>query len=240
MSTGLVVQFQALYNDLDEYMRARLGCPPGVPHTQLLEQMATRDAFFREKLTRLEAFARLRNALVHNPDVGRFDPIAEPHPGVVTEYESAIRYVRDPPRALSLAVPRSKLFTVSWKMPVAEVLRTMRLNAFSLAPVVEDERLEAVFLDCTLMRAFLESEGFARGVPRVMRDLQPFIDHHGDQLGSIEYLPPTATVRDAEDRFATAFAATTALRAILLTTDGSPSGNLLGLITGYDLLGVPR
>ncbi len=235
MSTG-VETFEALYNELDDYMRKRLGRRPGTPHTALVEELAKRDGYFRERADRLTTFARLRNALIHNVDADRYEPIAEPHPGVV-KYEAIVRYLKNPPLALKLAVPHVKLFTAVWASSITEVLATMRTNAYGLTPIVSGDQLEAVFLDCTLINAFVESNGFEHGTPKVMRDLRAFIDKRGDRLGCVEYLAPNATVRDAEDRFSAAFVRGAALRALFVTSDATPDGEIAGLITGYDLLG---
>lgn len=228
--------FQDLHNQLDARLRAELDRSENASHHELLEEMANRDPFFGRHRDQLQAYRALRNALVHDP-TRSLGPIAEPHERVLETYRKALAYVAEPPTAFHIAVPRAKFFSASWDDLLEDVVRAMETKAYSLAPVFEGDRMEGVFLDCTLTIA-LGAGAFAHGVPKRLGDLRQHIDLEGTMLGAIEFLPLYAPLREVGACFARAFQERRALRAIFLTTDGTPSGSVRGLITAYDLIAV--
>jgi hypothetical protein len=93
-------QFLELYNRLDALLRARTGAPAGVSHAHLIEQLALQDPVVRNNASRLHAHRALRNSIVHSPQGGEEEAIAEPRQGVVEDYERLESYVLHPPTAL--------------------------------------------------------------------------------------------------------------------------------------------
>jgi len=131
VARSLADRFLWAYNNLDEYMRKKLGEKAGVGHTALIMRMAETEQEFSLKQSDLQTFARLRNALIHNPYNDKVDPIAEPHEIVVQEYEAMVQRLLHPPCCLAIAVPRPAIYTTDWEQNVVEVVEVMNKKVYT-------------------------------------------------------------------------------------------------------------
>jgi uncharacterized protein YutE (UPF0331/DUF86 family) len=94
------IEFLEIYNDIDKYMRKLLNLDDYVGHTELVQKMASRNKIFSKYKDDLIQFAKLRNAIVHNPDKKYAEPIAEPHDFILNKYRNIRNKVKNPPLAL--------------------------------------------------------------------------------------------------------------------------------------------
>ena len=76
-------EFITIYNELDEFMRKELNQDYWVSHSDLIRQLAKKNKVVKIYMDELLSFARLRNAIVHNPDKRHAHPIADPHDYIV-------------------------------------------------------------------------------------------------------------------------------------------------------------
>ena len=75
--------FITIYNELDDFMRKELNQDHKASHSDLIRKMARKNKVFNIYMDELLSFARLRNAIIHNPYNRYAQPIADPHDYVV-------------------------------------------------------------------------------------------------------------------------------------------------------------
>jgi CBS domain-containing protein len=227
-------RFLATYNKLDDYMRARLKRKLGAGHVALIEDLAKIEPLVQHFQRRLEAFAKLRNSIVHDslPDA---DPIAEPHERIVEEYETILKLLLHPPEALKVAVNIDEIFTTDWEQCVVDVVATMNANVYTHVPILRDGAVVGVFSENTIC-SYLAGRRRAVIDPNTrigeFRDYVPLAKHASEVF---EFLPQGATVADVLLQFQHSIRDKKRLATIFITADGQPTGRLLGLVTAWDL-----
>lgn len=228
-------RFLEAYNRLDDLMRKRMNARPGVNYSQLLQEMVKRGDVLQSALYELEAFARLRNAIVHNPLASDSRPIAEPHPDVVRKYENLVLSVLKPPPAMTVAVPADRTFTADWSDGVLRVVEMMRKNVYTHVPILQNERIVGVFSESTLFAALAANRRIAIDDATTLHELRAFVPSSGDASEVFEFLSATASIAEVALRFQTNFKERRRLGALFLTESGDQSGRLSGLITAWDV-----
>jgi CBS domain-containing protein len=231
-------RFLAAYNQLDDYMRRELREGPGVGHQNLIVKMAAQESDFSRGQSDLQTFARLRNALVHNPYSPGVDPIAEPHESVVEEYEKIVQRLLHPPSCLTIAVPASAVYATNWDQHVLEVVRVMNSKVYTHVPVLEDGRVVGVFSENTVF-SYLADHGQARisSETRIseFREFMPVRKHASEVFG---FLSETSTIVDLARLFQETFKLRQRLAVVFITDNGQETGRLLGLVTAWDMAGA--
>lgn len=145
------IEFLEIYNDIDKYMRKLLNLDDYVGHTELVQKMASRNKIFSKYKDDLIQFAKLRNAIVHNPDKKYAEPIAEPHDFILNKYRNIRNKVKNPPLALeTIAIKSENIYTTNMKDIALHVMKEMNKKTFTHVPVIENNRLIGVFSENTV------------------------------------------------------------------------------------------
>ena len=90
-------------------MRKELNQDHKASHSDLIRKMARKNKVFNIYMDELLSFARLRNAIIHNPYNRYAQPIADPHDYVVEKYKKILDYVLRPARALDTIAVKVKI-----------------------------------------------------------------------------------------------------------------------------------
>ena len=144
-------EFITIYNEIDEYMRRELNQDKWISHSELIRRMARTNKVFKAYMDDLLSYARLRNAIVHNPEKRNAHPIADPHDYVIEKYKKIRDSVLSPAIALdTIAVRSENIYTASLDDKVLDVMLTMNKYAYTYVPIIEDERLIGVFSENTV------------------------------------------------------------------------------------------
>jgi CBS domain-containing protein len=215
-------------------MRARLKSKPGSSHAALIEELASKDPLVQQFRRKLAAAAKLRNSIVHD-SLPEADPIAEPHENVVKEYEEILRLLLHPPEALETAVGASVIFTTDWQQRVVDVIATMNANVYTHVPILRNGAVIGVFSENTVFSYLAEHQCVVIDPnTRIdeFRDYVPITKHVSEVF---EFLPKCASVIDVLLKFQDSIGDKKRLAAVFITDDGQPTGQLLGLVTAWDL-----
>jgi len=228
--------FLTIYNELDKYMRVKLGQDLWVSHTSLLRDMAERNNLFNRYPDLLCDMARLRNAIVHNPNKRTIEPIAEPHPEIVKIYEGIKDSVLNPPLALGqLAVPAEKIFTTTMASIAKTVMQVMNKHAYTHVPVIEDGNLLGVFSENTIFSYLVKNQVFVLDEGVKIGEFAEFIPMEKHRSEYFEFVPRDATVVDVEELFIKEIKNKKRLSVVFVTDTGDQGGQILGFITPWDL-----
>lgn len=231
-------KFLQIYNELDSFMRRELKLGDEADHAFMISEMARQGhRVFETFLFELRAFARLRNAIVHNPYQKIASPIAEPHPDIVKKYEKIVRLLVHQPKALSMAIPAHKIYTATLDTPVQEVMGIMLSRSYTHVPIIQDGKVVGVFSENTLF-CYLASHKDALIMNDIkMQDFADFISFESHKNEYYEFINRETNIFEVEEIFAQGLKKLKRIAVVYVTENGNPSERLLGMITVWDLAG---
>lgn len=232
-------KFLSIYNELDDFMRQDLNAEHYVSHSDLIRKMIKKgnnvfDYYYHD----LKSFARLRNAIVHNPDKRTADPIAEPHDESVKQYQELLNKAVRPELALEkLAILKDKLYTISLDTNVLKAMRIMDKYVFSHLPILEKDKIIGIFSDSTLFDYILRGPNTTIDEKVIIRDLGKTINIHNHVSEAFIFVKKDATVIEIEDIFRKGFEDNKRIAVVFITEDGTEAGELLGIISAWEVAG---
>jgi|SRR5579863_1639385 len=232
---ALSTRFLEAYNRIDDFMRRTLNERPGFNHSQLLAEMVKRDALFRISRYDLDLFARLRNAIVHNPLGSDSKPIAEPHPDVVQKYEHLVSSLLDPPLASTVAIPLEEIFSAKWSDQVLRIVEMMQENIYTHVPILENGIIVGVFSESTFLSVLAGRRRISIDDATTLSDLRGFVPLSGGLSEVFEFISVNTSIAEVALRFQLNFSVRKRLGVLFLTGKGDPTEQLCGLITAWDV-----
>ncbi|MCU0653377.1 MAG: hypothetical protein MUD10_03915, partial [Candidatus Pacebacteria bacterium] len=132
-------EFIAIFNELDARLRKASGMGETVSHMFIIDRLSERDQVINRHKEELKLFARLRNAIVHNPFGSKVQVIAEPHPEVVEKYRELKDMILNPPLALSVAIKPARIYSTTMEASAREVMQVMADRMFTYVPVLDKD-----------------------------------------------------------------------------------------------------
>ncbi len=231
-------EFITIYNELDDFMREELDQDHWTSHSDLIRQMAKKNKVFNIYMDELLSFARLRNAIVHNPYNRYAQPIADPHDYVVEKYKKILDYVLRPARALdTIAIKGKDIYTARLDDRALAIMVAMNKYAYTHVPIIEDGRFVGVFSENTVFSYIVNSVNGLLEKEAKIRDFSEFIPIDKHESESFEFVSRETTVIDIEEMFAKELRQEKRLAVVFITDNGDPNEKLLGLVTAWDVAG---
>lgn len=230
-------EFITIYNELDEFMRKELNQDYWVSHSELIRRMAKTNKIFDIYKDELLSFARLRNAIVHNPDKREAHPIAEPHDYIVMKYGKIRDNVLRPTRALDIAVRSKNIYTASFDDKALDVMAAMKEYGYSHIPVVEDGRLLGIFSENTIFSYIVNTGNLSLEKDVKVRQFSEFIPIDKHQSETFAFVSRDALALEVEEMFAKKLRKGKRLAVVFITETGDPREKVLGLVTVWDIAG---
>ncbi len=217
------------FNELEQFLRESTNSRRNVPFGETVSRAARDQSAVRHFSRDLKEWADLRNAVVHEHPRGRI--IAEVTPDALTEFESIVDRITAPP-AVYPAYKRD--------------IRVFEMNE-SLIDAIQDlwnERHSQIIVRHEGRLKLLSFAGITRWMASHLQGTTVDLDGAtiGDAMayeedGGIAFLPRTATLYDARERFQMfPEREKQRLRAIVITENGKTTESPLGLLTASDLL----
>lgn len=231
-------EFILIYNELDAFMRQRLQLGDQTEHTFLISEMARRgNRIFETYNYELRLFARLRNAIIHNPYQKDAHPIAEPHKETVKKYNDLKNFVMNPPKALSIAIPGPNIFTATLETNVQYIIQTMINKSYTHIPVISDEKMIGVFSENTLFSYLAKTKDCIITNDFTVREFEDFIPLEKHMNEYFVFVPRATLLDEIEGIFQKGLKDLKRIAVIYITEHGKPEEKLLGMITAWDLAG---
>jgi CBS domain-containing protein len=230
--------FIMMYNEIDSFMRKEMGLDDRFPHSNLIRDMACKNRVFSRYKEELLSFARLRNAIVHNPNIRNADPIADPHDYVIKQYRKILDSVLSPPKAIdSLAIKGKDVYTAGLDDRALEIMKVMNDNIFTHVPILEYGKLIGVFSENTVFSYIVNTGDILLEKDIKIAEFSEFIPIDKHESESFVFVSRNALVIDVEDMFIQQFQKGKRLAVVFITHSGNPKEQLLGLITPWDMAG---
>ena len=220
--------FLNTYRDLEELLCARYGLRSGA----IQEFAAGEGHRFAEDLNLCRD---IRNLLSHHGRLDGQDAVV-PSAAVQARLEEILAFAKDPPRALSISTRFDNLFRADAGDSILSLTDAMERRGYSHVPVfAEGRKLTGVFSAGTLV-------SYAKRNPdKVFKELKvgdlaeflPPERHMAEQFGFVDSGAGLDEIRSA---FRQGGPAKRRVAAIFVTSDGSRNGNVLGMITPWDVM----
>jgi len=225
---NLIEEFVAAYNEIDQYLRKALKREQSVPYSALLNEYVQSHSFLRNTVDYLRMIGDLRNCIIHGK-VKPYDYLAIPTRMMVDRLTTILERIKNPERVVPRFERRVK--TVSIGDTMVEVLRLISENDYSQFPVYAGKDFKGLLTENGMTR------WLARHVSNELSLVELAEITVGDTLKNEEkrknwaFIPRIMTVDELKEAFAT----NSLLEASLITENGDPSKNLLGIVTRWDI-----
>jgi predicted transcriptional regulator len=224
-------RFIAAFNDIESRMRAALNRDEYVEFGKLARDYVAAFHLPREHREQLAMFARLRNAISHEP-YRDGHAIAEPRKDVVEQIEQLRNLYLTPPTALSV-LGEMVVCSVSPSQPVSVALEYIRRFDYSQLPVYNGGNYVGLLTTNAIARwlaAQLAASGGLAEAEAVSRVLDFTEQHEG-----VQHVPRSITAADAIHQLSKGGAAGKPLTALIITHSGKQTEKPLALVVDDDL-----
>ena len=181
----------------------------------------------------LDVCREVRNLLTHNAD-GKGGPIVEPSQALIDQLYEIISYVQKPQSALMFATKADKILQAHMNDRALDIMRRMEKHGFSYVPVLDDGRMNGVFGKHSVFSYVLENGGIAADTR--IRDFGKYLKLEGPRGQRFMFIGTDASYMDAREAFDRKSGRDNRLAAIFITDTGDMNGNLLGMLTPWDVM----
>lgn len=219
--------FLASFNRIDKWLKEELGNPRNMGFSEMVRRLSKRnDLPVGQYGDDLLQMAQLRNAIVHE-QIGEDFVIAEPNQWVVDRITEIEKNLLKP----ELVLPTFKKYVTGFEItvPITELLETVAKKRYSQFPLYD----KGTFKGLITLRAlgyWFAQESLKGEIKLAGRKAEELILTNG-KTTNYQFVSGDTTVNEAEAMFHD----NSLLEAILITKDGNPDGNLLGIIRPRDV-----
>lgn len=233
--------FLAIYNELDKHMRRELKTNDKETHTSLIIRIAEKNRAFSRYKEDLISFAKLRNAIVHNPYKKDAEPIAEPHSIIVKKFEQIKEDVINPPIALyTIAIRSESIYTTTMDAIALDVIKEMSRKTYTHVPVIEEGKFHGVFSENTIFSYIAATEDVLIEKDAKVKEFSDFIPIERHESELFVFIPRNTLVIEIEDIFQSQLERGKRLSAVFITETGKSTEKILGMITAWDIAGYSK
>lgn len=228
-------EFIQLFNRVEQSLSKLLNPKVPLPFGQLVDKASALSAAVRGNAGDLKQFAKLRNAIVHDPEFPT-QIIAEPSQEALLRFTHVAQEILEPAHLIPTFEAKVRCFSASEKL--CEVLKFMGEHDFSQVTVRgSDGRLRLLTVEGITM--WLADNVGGEQNPTNKAVLDNVISH--EPPGGFIIMNSSKTIFDAMDAFANSIhTEATRLYAIVITIQGSDMEEPIGVVTPWDLVHNPQ
>lgn len=224
-------RFISAYNRIDQEMKSIIGSSDHHSFFRLIDMAKKKSAVIRRHEADLREFGDLRNAIVHHRTSVEY-VIAEPHDDVVAKMEE-IEQALMHPHSVGETFKRDVLtFQIGDSLSYA--LKIIRERKFNQFPVFLGSEFKGLVTPVGIT-AFLASNIHEDTISLRKTTLEDILIHETKRANH-RFISRETSAYVAEEMFKTELSRGHRLEALLITEDGEPSNELVGIITPFDIL----
>ncbi len=232
-------EFIFIFNEVDAHLRKMAGMGDTVSHMFVIDRLSEVNKFIRNHRDELKIFARLRNAIVHNPYGSEFTVIAEPHPKIVAKYAALRDGIINPPAALRFAIPPKKIYSTTMDANAREVMQVMASKVYSYVPVLDgNKHIAGIFSENTVFLYLTRNEICAVDSKTSIAEFAEYLPPNQHVSEYFEFVDKDANIDDVRDLFERGLAERKRLAAVFITGSGNRYEAILGMLTAWDIAGT--
>jgi predicted transcriptional regulator len=235
---SLAEEFIYIFNEIDSHLRKISKMDQTASHMFVVDQLAERNKLVRNHKEELKMYARLRNAIVHNPFGSEINIIAEPHPDIVEKYRALKDRLMHPTMALAAAIQPKRIYSTTMDANARDVMRVMAKRNFSYVPVLDrQERILGIFSENTVFLYLTRNEICAVDDKTSISEFIEYLplDRHVSEC--FEFVAKGAALDDVRDLFERRLDLHERLAVVFITESGRADEPILGMLTAWDIAG---
>lgn len=219
--------FLASFNRIEKWLRDQEDVPNSVGFTELVRRLAKRsDLLVRAFSDDLIELAQLRNAIIHDKISPDFI-IAEPNEWVLNKMSTIEQQLTQPERVTSGFKKEVACFKTTTPLP--EVLKVLKLKGFSQFPITENKKVMGL-VSAHGLGMFLAQQDLNRPLELASKTIGDVL-LHDRRRDNYQFISADFYIFQAVELFLTK----PGLEVLLITQDGQPSPELLGIIRPKEL-----
>ena len=222
--------FLASFNRINKWLKEQLNNPKNMGFSEMVRRLSKKPEFLTNDYAEdLLQMAQLRNAIVHDQISTDF-VIAEPNEWVVKRIMEIEKALLQP----ELVLPRFRKNVTGFEitLPIYEILITIAQKRYSQFPLYEKGKFKGL-ITLRALGYWFAKESLKGEIVLGNRLADELLIEDG-KVTNYQFVDSKTTVAEAENMFHQ----NGLLEAILITRDGNPNGNLLGIIRPRDLFNV--
>lgn len=182
----------------------------------------------------LNVCREIRNLLTHNAD-GRGGHLVEPSQAVLDSLYEVIAYVQKPQPAMLFATKAGSILRASPNDRALEIMRRMDKHGFSHVPVMDDGRIMGVFSVGSVFAQVLAGRVIEEDTR--IREMGELLKMENHRSGRFMIMGPEVSYLDVRAEFEKHADRNNRLAAVFITSTGCQNGELLGMLTPWDVMG---
>ena len=180
---------------------------------------------------------QVRNLLQHRRKINGNYPV-EPSSDLLDLMDKLTEQIAGRPRCKDIAIPFREIFYKSPDDDLENTVQVLGEKTFALVPILENRRLVGIFNDHALFTFVTEHpELFQTREAVSFRDMMPYLDFRTRKHESILFIRGDQFVDELKLEFEEHFQRKKVLIAAFITEGGREDGEVLGMVTAWDILG---
>lgn len=210
----------------------------GDPHATefRLGAAADRDGAVRRNRQLLAYVRDVRNVLQHPGHTAQGHAVQVTE-GFLREVEDLLGFLRNPPKARTLGVPRRDIRTARPDERLGVLAEEMRRRAFSHLPILDDEgAIIGVFNEAAVFAHLWAEDETIVGKNMLVSEILPHCRLDAGHTERFVFVGPGEPIDRLVDRFLALPSPGTRVGAVFVTDSGKASDPLRRLITAWDVL----
>lgn len=219
--------FLSSFNRIEKWMRDKIGDAKNMGFTELVRRLAQKkNGVIRKYEEDLLQLAQLRNAIVHDRIAVDF-VIAEPNEWAVNKIQHIEQELIRP----EMVLPRFAKHVTGFErdLPLLELLDTITKKRYSQFPLYNKGKFEAL-VTLRIIGFWLAKESQKGTIDLTHKKAADLIFKDG-KYTNYRFVSAKTHILEVEAMFREQGT----LEAVLITKDGNPNGNLLGIIRPRDI-----
>lgn len=183
----------------------------------------------------LDLCREIRNLLSHTADE-RGEAVVEPSEATLDMMNDILGHVQHPRMAIDYGTPKEKILFAHPNDRAVDVIRRMQRMGYSHVPVRDRAGLQGVF-SASSVALTIANRGFD-GLSDALRigDLKNALDIGDERSEKYLFLPTDATLLTVRDAFERRDERNSRLSVVFITEDGTREGEILAMLTPWDVL----
>jgi hypothetical protein len=234
---SLASEFLAIFNKIEHELQELYGSTKYVGFKRMVEALSKEHGLIAEYAIDLIEYLQLRNAIVHKTTG---EPIAEPHPEVITAIRELHTRLINPPTAFELAA--KPVYSCQTSDYLMDVISQMKQHFYSMVPVYHDRHFVGALSDHSLvlwMGSLQKGENVDLNTQTV-GGLQEFFGHQDDKYSGYRFIKPETDVFTVRDFFLSFISEKKRLGAVFITKSGDEQSEITGVITAWDMSKISK
>jgi len=221
--------FLETFNAIEDWLRQQLNVAPGTDFHELVDLVAEGNYGVKRYANLLKKLGRLRNFVIH--EYSRDKPMTVPTPYTVERIAAIRDELLSPPSLYSVST--RTVATCGPSDPVGQAAKKMQEGSFSQLPVYDSSTFVGLLTAETVARWV--ASNLADGQELMVEEKVAEVLGHQEDPENHAFLSRASTVLDGLAAFDAFLRRGKRLEAVLLTENGRPTEQPLGIVTVHDI-----